>query len=107
MPKESPAKVSKPRSHAPAPQVLARMEALGLIIRAKRLQQGIRQQELAESLGISTVSLQKVEAGQPGVAWGIVASITDALGLPFDVDALPEEELKALLSLAEERDRVR
>jgi transcriptional regulator with XRE-family HTH domain len=107
MSKKAQPKVSKPRSHTPAPQVLARMESLGLVIKAKRLQQGIRQQELIEKLGISTVSLQKVEAGQPGVAWGIVASITAALGLPFDVDALPEEELKALLSLAEERDRVR
>lgn len=97
----------KPRAHEPVAHVRERLEQLGLIVRARRLQRGIRQQELAELLGISTVTVQKVEAGTPGVAWGIVASVVHALGLPLDQAALSAEELEELLSLAAERERVR
>lgn len=105
-PKASPA-APKPRAHEPVAEVKQRLEQLGLVIRARRLQRGIRQQELAELLGISTVTVQKVEAGTPGVAWGIVASVVHSLDLPLDQAALSAEELDELLSLAAERERVR
>jgi len=98
---------AKRRAHTPEPVVLDKMEKLAQLIRAKRLQVGIRQQELADQLGISRISLHKVEAAHPGVAWGIVATIVHGLGLPLDPDSLPEDELRALLQIESERERVR
>lgn len=100
-------KVPKPRAHEPSDKVRARLVQFGLIVRAKRLQAGIRQQVLADRLGVSTVTVQKVEAGTPGVAWGIVASTADILGLPLDRAALSDAEVDELLAVAAERERVR
>lgn len=96
-----------PRAHVPEPVVLAKLERLGKLIRAKRLQQGVRQEEMAERLGLSRASLHKAESGVPGVALGIVATIVDRLGLPLDPDALSQDELTELLEIEAGRERVR
>ena len=100
-------KTPKPRAHEPTQCVQAQLRQFGKLVKGKRLQAAIRQQELAERLGVSTVTVQKIEAGTPGVAWGIVASTADTLGLPFGPACLPDGEIQELLDIAAERERVR
>ncbi|RBP61252.1 helix-turn-helix protein [Brevibacterium sanguinis] len=60
--------------------VSRRLEGVGGSIRRWRLMQALKAGELAERAGISRSTLQKIERGEPGVSFGAVLSVMQALG---------------------------
>ena len=64
-------------------------EALGAIARAERKRQGLRQDDLAATIGASHLFLRDVERGKPGVGLGRVMEVLTELGIRVYVD-VPE-----------------
>lgn len=68
--------------------------AIGRIARRVRRAQGISQQDLADIVQTSHVTLRHLEQGRGTVQWGLVLAVLDELGieLTLDVpDALAEQ----------------
>lgn len=64
------------------------LELLGTSIRVARLHRRWTIRELAERVGVSHVTIQKVERGDPGVALGTALEAATLVGLPlFHPDA--------------------
>lgn len=70
-------------------------EALGRAVRELRLERGLTQRELAEAADLNVTWLSHIEAGRPNPAWGTVARIASALGVPVSELALRAERLGA------------
>ena len=68
---------------------------IGVIIRATRKAQGLRQDAAAGSIGVSENFLSKVERGNPSVSWAKLFEVVDGLGIrisldtPVDIDPAP------------------
>ena len=60
--------------------VSRRLGEVGGSIRRWRLMQSLKAEELAVRAGISRSTLQKIERGEPGVSFGAVMSVMQALG---------------------------
>ena len=91
------------------------LEILGDAIRAARIQRGWSINELAERVGVSHVTILKVERADPGVAVGTVFEAATLVGVPlFDPDpttrlryqAQKQAELALLPTRARRRPKV-
>ncbi len=63
---------------------------LGVVVRAARKAQHLRQDDAAGSIGVSESFLGKVENGAEGVHWGKLFRVLEGLGVRVTVD-LPDE----------------
>jgi transcriptional regulator with XRE-family HTH domain len=55
---------------------------IGANVRGLRLRRGLTQEALAERAGVSTVHIQRVEAGGANVSVTLLVALADALGVP-------------------------
>ena len=62
---------------------------LGLLIRERRRQLKLRQQDLAEQVGVSRQWLIEVEAGKSSAEIGLVLRTLNVLGLRLDLGEAP------------------
>lgn len=63
--------------------------ALGVIVRATRKAQGLRQDDAAGSIGVSENFLGKIEKGGETVQWGKLFQVLEGLGVRVILD-LPD-----------------
>ncbi|MFZ4652242.1 MAG: transcriptional regulator [Rubrivivax sp.] len=63
--------------------------AIGLVVRASRKAQKIRQDDAAGSIGVSENFLGKIERGSESVQWGKLFQVLEGLGIRVMVD-VPE-----------------
>jgi len=77
---------------------------LGVVVRAARKAQHLRQDDAAGSVGVSESFLGKVENGAEGVHWGKLFRVLEGLGVRVMVD-LPDDA--AALVAAEQQKLVR
>ncbi|HEY1996044.1 helix-turn-helix domain-containing protein [Paraburkholderia sp.] len=59
---------------------------IGVIVRAARKAQQLRQDDAAGSIGVSESFLGKVENGAEGVHWGKLFKVLEGLGVRVSVD---------------------
>lgn len=64
----------------PSKKAASALEKLGQDVQIARKRREFTQQRLADGAGISRATLQKVEAGDPGVSLGALAMVLLALG---------------------------
>lgn len=64
--------------------IVWQLKVFGLAAREARARRGWRQSELASRLGVSIGTLQKIEAGSAGTAFGTILSLSQLLNLPAD-----------------------
>ena len=57
----------------------------GALVRARRLQFGLRQDELAALAGVSVRSVHAVEASKPTVRLDVLVAVASSLGLPVTI----------------------
>ena len=57
----------------------------GAVVRARRLQFGLRQDELAALAGVSVRSVHAVEASKPTVRLDVLLAVVSSLGLPVSI----------------------
>jgi HTH-type transcriptional regulator/antitoxin HipB len=57
----------------------------GAVVRARRLQFGLRQDELAALAGVSVRSVHAVEASKPTVRLDVLVAVASSLGLPVSI----------------------
>lgn len=62
-----------------------RLHAIGLLVKSRRLQNRLRQKDLALSLSISERTLRKIEAGDASVELRSFMLVLWHLGLTYDV----------------------
>ena len=60
--------------------------AIGPIVRASRKSQGVRQDDAADSIGVSENFLGKVEKGSDSVNWGKLFQVLSGLGVHVILD---------------------
>lgn len=60
--------------------------ALGPIVRATRKAQGVRQDDMAGSIGVSENFMGKVERGDASVTWAKLFQVLDGLGIQLIAD---------------------
>ncbi len=63
-----------------------RASEMGLAVRARRLELGLKQQELAEMAGCSTRFVHTVEAGKPSVRLDKLIDVLGVLGLRLSIE---------------------
>ena len=63
--------------------------AIGMVVRASRKAQKIRQDDAAGSIGVSENFLGKIERGSESVQWGKLFQVLEGLGIRVMVD-VPE-----------------
>ena len=66
-------------------RTLALLKRLGARLRAHRKRHGITATTTAEAAGMSRVTLQRIERGEPSVTIGAYLNVLAALGLEIDV----------------------
>ena len=91
-------------------EALDAMVDLGRSVRAARMRRRMTAADFAGRVGVSLPTLRKLESGDPGVSWGIVATALWVLGLLDPVrDAVrPENDgLAALIEVDRLPKRVR
>ena len=74
---------------------LERASTLGLIVRATRKTQKIRQDDAAGSIGVSENFLGKIERGAERVQWGKLFQVLQGLGVRVVLD-VPDNVAKRL-----------
>lgn len=74
------------------PHVTQTMEQLGERIRLARLRRKLSQDLLARRAGMSRATLQRIEAGDPGVSFGALANVLHSLGLHTDLDQVAADD---------------
>lgn len=86
-----------------------RVRIFGAGVRAARQTRGWTQAELARRAGLGVVTITKIEAGSPGVAYGTVLELCSMLNLSPDPDQLAQTsaQVRTLTTLAGQRKRVR
>lgn len=63
---------------------------IGIVVRAARKAQGLRQDDAAGSIGVSENFLGKIEKGGETVQWGKLFQVLEGLGVQLVVD-LPDD----------------
>ena len=69
------------RSRVRRPQSNETVERIARTARSRRLELGMTQRELAETVGVSRSSVQALESGDPGVSLGITSAIAVGLNI--------------------------
>ena len=75
---------------------------IGIIVRAARKAQRLRQDDAAGSIGVSENFLGKVERGSGSVHWGKLFHVLEGLGIRVTVD-VPDDVQPALDKLTANR----
>lgn len=65
-------------------------------VKARRLQLGLTQKEVADKLGIATSQYTQIEGGRNVPTLTIVEKVADALDLPAALLVVPSESLEAV-----------
>lgn len=73
--------INMPTPHTPSAAVRRSLRKLGADLREARQRRGLTMAIVAERAFTSRATLQRVEAGDPGVGMGIYAAVLLALGL--------------------------
>lgn len=60
--------------------------SVGIVVRASRKVQKLRQDDAAGSMGVSENFLGKVESGNDSVTWGKLFSVFEGLGIKVELD---------------------
>ncbi|HZP96409.1 MAG TPA: helix-turn-helix domain-containing protein [Candidatus Limnocylindria bacterium] len=82
-----------PRTTRPLfPRIQARLAALGERLRAARLRRRISQTEMATRVGVSRMTIVRLERGSPAVALAVLARALSVLGLERDLDRLAADD---------------
>lgn len=95
------------KAYQPTESAAQKLRELGTLLRAGRVRAGMTQSDLAEKLGVSRKTLERVEDGSPGAAWGLVLDACLAVNLPADPDCVEKKEKELLVELLASRKRVR
>ncbi len=74
------------------PRAQARLAALGERLRLARLRRRISQTEMASRVGVSRMTLVRLERGEPAVALAVLVRALSILGLEADVDRLAADD---------------
>ena len=91
------------KQHSPhkvkiVPKMQTQLERMGERIKLARLRREYAAGVVAERAGISRATLNKVEKGDAGVAFGIYAKVLAAIGLSHEIDKIAsDDELGRLL----------
>lgn len=99
-----------PTPHHPSAAVKRVLRKLGMDVREARQRRRLTMAVVADRAFTSRASLQRVEAGDPGVSMGIYAAVLQALGLLKGLDQLADpsqDEVGQALASAELPKRVR
>lgn len=99
-----------PKPHIPSSAVKRVLRKLGADLREARQRRRLTMAVVAERAFTSRATLQRVEAGDPGVSMGIYASVLQALGLLHKLDPLADpahDEIGRSLASGELPQRVR
>ncbi len=83
-------------------QAIHSVEDLGLVIRAVRKSSGVRQDDLASTVGVSKQFTADVERGKPTAQMGRVMLLLQELGIALNVD-IPDSALPVLQQLQARR----
>lgn len=86
--------------------VKAKLDVTGRLIRAGRCSR-MKQDELATRSGVSRATTQRLERGDPTVAWSTVLVACWLLDVPSDPDVLTDAEYTELMVRGEFAKRVR
>ena len=79
--------MAKPHNRAYSRYSMEALALLGQMIRARRIDRKITEEELASRMGISRSLLQRIEKGNPGCAIGAVFEAAAITGVPlFETD---------------------
>ncbi len=76
-----------------AQAVILKAQHLGARIRAARTRRGLRREDLAAKAGVSRSTLEKVERGDLGAAFGAYVKSLWALGLDGELDLVADPGL--------------
>ncbi|MFC7335152.1 helix-turn-helix transcriptional regulator [Rhodocista pekingensis] len=101
--------MSEPRSYSRGTNVAARL--LGEQVRVARRERRWSEADLAERIGVSRATLQKIEKGDPSVTLGIAFEACTILGIPLlgaddtDAQALHSRHIADRLALLPKRIR--
>lgn len=68
-------------------------EALGEAVRQLREERGLTQRQLADAADINPTWVSHIESGRTNPAWGTVARLAGALGVPVSELSLRAERL--------------
>jgi transcriptional regulator with XRE-family HTH domain len=74
------------------PRQRQQAEALGQRLQLARLRRRVPQTEMAARMGISRMTLNKLEAGDPSVGLSVLLRALDVLGLAPDVDRIGADD---------------
>ena len=99
-----------PTPHFPSSAVKRVLRKLGADLREARQRRRLTMAVVAERAFTSRATLQRIEAGDPGVSMGIYAAVLQALGLLDGLNQLADpaqDEIGKALSSAELPKRVR
>ena len=92
--------------HDPRDAVAGPLAALGQRLRLARQRRHITAKELAEQVGITRVTLRRVERGEPAVMMGTYLKVMMALGLANDLQLLAADDHQGLRRQSEDRIRL-
>ena len=79
-----------PTPHTPSSSVKRSLRKLGTDLREARQRRGLTMAIVADRAFTSRATLQRIEAGDPGVGMGIYAAVLQALGLLDGLDQLAD-----------------
>jgi HTH-type transcriptional regulator/antitoxin HipB len=66
---------------------------LGMLVRARRRERALSQQELADRVGVSRQWIVAVEKGKPRAELGLLLRTLSALDLALSIDTRPDDEV--------------
>lgn len=99
-----------PTPHIPSSAIKRVLRKLGTDIREARQRRRLTMAVVADRAFTSRATLQRIEAGDPGVSMGIYAAVLQALGFLHRLDQLADpshDEIGQALASAELPKRVR
>lgn len=102
--------ITMPTPHIPSAAIKQSLRKLGTDLREARQRRGLTMAIVADRAFTSRATLQRVEAGDPGVGMGIYAAVLQALGLLDGLGQLADparDEVGQALSSAALPKRVR
>jgi len=74
------------------PRTRRRLEALGERLRLARLRRRISLVDLAARVGVSRITLRRLEKGDPTVGLAVLTRVLSALGLEDDLDKIARDD---------------
>lgn len=95
------------KAYQPSPLATRKLQEFGRLLRAGRVRLNLTQTDLADQLGINRKTLERLEDGYPGAAWGLAVDVCLAVGFPAGPEWLSTEEKKALLEVLKTKQRAR